>query len=325
MLPLLRPIAATLLAIAASSALAQAPAPLVVPANDSNTTALPIIRNNQVEGFLLIESGSGSPARSSLDRILGRTASPGVGAGINIPLDNGRRIGTSLTLESNPTVGLLCNGNSVSRSFGSLAQHCMVANLSPNPAPPLAYSRPGVRAEARLEGNRSALTASLGLNRFDIETPLAMPGTTPGTVPSDRLLSLGGAEFEQENIGLLGEIKVGESGWVSIGGNLARARIVPASQLPGGVRPEWNTGTLSLGGGVGNFGGEIIGRVIEIPGSSNSYSNVGLGVTWRAPWRARLSVGAENLATRGKNPFATAEKDDEESSRVPYIRYEQDL
>ena len=325
MLPLLRPIVATLLSIAALSAMAQAPAPLVLPADQSNTTALPIIRNNQVEGFLLIESGAGTPARSSLDRILGRSASPGVGAGINIPLDNGRRIGTSLTLESNPTVGLLCEGNSVSRSFGSLAQHCLVANLAPNPTLPLAYSRPGVRAEARLEGDRSALTASLGLNRFNVETPLALPGTLPGTGPSDVLLSLNGAEFEQENIGLVGELKVGESGWVSIGGTLARARIVPASQLPGGVRPEWNTGTLSLGGGVGNFGGEVIGRVIEVPGSSNTFSNVGLGVTWRAPWRARLSVGAENLATRGKNPFSAAEKDDDESSRVPYIRYEQDL
>lgn len=325
MLPFLRPIAATLLAVAALPALAQTPAPLVLPVDNSNTTALPIIRNNQVEGFLLIESGSGSPARSSLDRILGRGASPAVGAGINIPLDNGRRIGTSLTLETNPTVGLLCEGNRVSRSFGSLAQRCLVANLTPNPALPLAYSRPGVRAEARVEGVRSALTASLGLNRFDIETPLALPGSAPGTGPSDVLVALNGAEFEQEDIGLLGELKVGESGWVSIGGTLARARIVPASQLPGGVRPEWNTGSLSVGGGVGNFGGEIIGRVIEIPGSSSRYSNVGLGVTWRAPWRARLSVGAENVATRGKNPFATDDKDDEESSRAPYIRYEQDL
>jgi hypothetical protein len=327
MLPLLRPIVAALLAVAALPALAQSPAPLVLPADDSNTTALPIIRNNQVEGFLLIESGAGTPARSSLDRILGRTGAPGVGvgAGINIPLDNGRRIGTSLTLESNPTVGLLCQGNSVSRSIGSLSQRCMLANLAPNPALPLAYSRPGVRAEVRLEGDRSALSASLGLNRFDIETPLALPGTTAGAGQSDLLLSLNGAQFEQEDIGLLGELKVGESGWVSIGGTLARARIVPANQLPGGVRPEWNTGTLSLGGGIGSFGGEIIGRVIDVPGSSNTYSNVGLGVTWRAPWKARLSVGAENLAPRGKNPFSAADKDNDDSSRVPYIRYEQDL
>lgn len=325
----LRHIAILLIALAATVAHAQAPSPLVIPgqADDSTTTALPIIRNNQVEGFLLIESGSsGSAARSSLDRILGRSASPAVGAGLNIPLDNGRRIGTSLTLDSNPTIGLLCNGSTVSRSFGSLAQHCMVANLAPNPGLPLALSRPGVRAETRLEGDRGSITASLGLNRFDVETPVALPGALERGANTSLLLSLNGVEYDQEDIGLVGELKVGETGWVSIGGTLARARIVPASQLPGSVRPEWNSGSFTLGGGVGNFGGEIIGRVIEIPGSTERYSNLGLGVTWRAPWRARLSVGAENLVTRGKNPFATStDTEDDESSRVPYIRYEQDL
>lgn len=328
MLPLSRPIAAFLLAACAAVVHAQAPAPLVMASQDEgNTTALPIIRNNQVEGFLLIESGSnGSGTRSALDRMLGRDTGPSVGAGFTIPLDNGRRVGTSLSLETNPTVGLLCNGSAMSRSFGSLAQHCLVANLAPTPGSPLALSRPGLRAETRLEGDRSALTASLGLSRFDVDGPVALPGALAGNGGSDLMLSLNGSNFEQEDIGLLGEMKVGESGWVSIGGTLARARIVPASQLPGGVRPQWNTGTLSLGGGVGNFGGEIIGRVIEIPGSTARYSNVGVGVTWRAPWRARLSVGAENLASRGKNPFAPARNDDEdESSRVPYIRYEQDL
>ncbi|MFY2763028.1 hypothetical protein [Arenimonas sp. MALMAid1274] len=327
----LRHIAVLLIALAATAAHAQAPSPLVIPGqgqdDDGTTTALPIIRNNQVEGFLLIESGAGSAAaRSSLDRILGRTSSPAVGAGISLPLADGRRVGTSLTLESNPTIGLLCNGSTVSRSFGSLAQHCMVASLAPNPALPLALSRPGLRAETRIEGERASLTASLGLNRFDVETPLALPGSVRPASSSDLLLSLNGAEVDQEDIGLVGELKLGESGWVSIGGNLARARIVPASQLPGSVRPEWNSGTLTVGGGVGNFGGEIIGRVIEIPGSTQRYSNLGLGVTWRAPWRARLSVGAENLVSRGKNPFApSTDAEDDESSRVPYIRYEQDL
>ena len=329
MLPLLRPIAAVLLALVATGAHAQVPAPLVVPASqdDSATTALPIIRNNQVEGFLLIESGNASDgARSSLDRILGRERSPSLGAGIAIPFDNGRRLSTSLSLESNPTIGLLCNGSAVSRSFGALAQHCMVANLAPNPAAPLALSSPGVRAEARLEGDRSALGASLGLSRFDIDTPLSLPGARlGGTGGSDLLLSLHGASIEQEDLGLMGELKVGQSGWVSIGGTLARARIVPANQLPGGLPPQWNTGSFSVGGGVGDFGGEIIGRVIEIPGSTLRYSNVGVGVTWRAPWRARLSVGAENLVSRGKNPFSSSADDDSEESRVPYIRYEQDL
>lgn len=328
MLPL-RATALTLLALAATGAFAQAPAPLVVENNDNATTALPIIRNNQVEGFLLIESDAGAGTRSSLDRILGRnTVNPGVGAGFALPLDNGNRVGASLSLESNPTIGLLCEGTSVSRSFGALAQHCMVANLTPNPAAPLALAQPGLRAEARLEGERSSLSANLGLNRYDLDAPVALPGTqllSPNS-NSNLMLSLNGTEIEQEDIGLLGELKVGQSGWVSIGGTLARARIVSANQLPGGLPPEWNAGSLSVGAGHGNFGGEIVGRVIEIPGSTVRYSNVGVGVTWRAPWRARLSVGAENLLSNGRNPFAPSGEDEQdESSRVPYIRYEQDL
>jgi hypothetical protein len=324
---LLRATALTLFAVAATGAFAQVPSPLVVENNpDSATTALPIVRNNQIEGFLLIESDATTGARSSLDRILGRSNSPSLGAGLTLPLDNGRRVGASLSLESNPTLGLLCEGTSVSRSFGALAQHCMVANLSPNPAAPLALSRPGLRAEARLEGERSALSANLGLNRFDLDGPLALPGAASVIGASDLTLSLNGTEVQQEDIGLLGELKVGQSGWVSIGGTLARARIVSANQLPGGLPPQWNTGTLSLSAGHGNFGGEIVGRVIEIPGSTVRYSNVGVGVTWRAPWRARLSVGAENLMSNGRNPFAPSSDDEkDESARVPYIRYEQDL
>ena len=326
MLPL-RATALALLALAATGAFAQAPAPLVVENNDDGaTTALPIIRNNQVEGFLLIESDATAGARSSLDRILGRNHSPAVGAGLSLPMDNGRRVSASLSLESNPTLGLLCEGTSVSQNFGALAQHCMVANLSTNAAAPLASSQAGLRAEARLEGDRSALSASLGLNRFELEGPIALPGVNPVIGATDLALSLNGLDVEQEDIGLLGELKVGRSGWVSIGGTLARARIVSPNQLLGGLPPQWNNGSLSLSAGQGNFGGEIVGRVVEIPGSSVRYSNVGVGLTWRAPWRARLSVGAENLMSSGRNPFAPPSDDqNDESARVPYIRYEQDL
>ena len=329
MLPLSRPIAAFLLAACAAVVHAQAPAPLVMASQDEgNTTALPIIRNNQVEGFLLIESGSnGSGTRSALDRMLGRDTGPSVGAGFTIPLDNGRRVGTSLSLETNPTVGLLCNGSAMSRSFGSLAQHCLVANLAPTPGSPLALSRPGLRAETRLEGDRSALTASLGLSRFDVDGPVALPGALAGNGGSDLMLSLNGSNFEQEDIGLLGEMKVGESGWVSIGGTLARARIVPASQLPGGVRVRNGTPARSASAAASaTSAARSSAASSRSRAARRATAMSAVGVTWRAPWRARLSVGAENLASRGKNPFAPARNDDEdESSRVPYIRYEQDL
>src|SRR5688572_22527476 len=104
-------VATLVFALAATTAHAQAPAPLVVADRDDDaTTALPIIRNNQVEGFLLIESGGTPGPRASLDRILGRqAAAPAVGAGAAFPLAQGRRLSTSLSLESASTIGLLCD------------------------------------------------------------------------------------------------------------------------------------------------------------------------------------------------------------------------
>ena len=49
----------------------------------------------------------------------------------------------------------------------------------------------------------------------------------------------------------------------------------------------------------------------------------GLGLTWRTPWSGQLSVGADNVVTRGKNPFSATNPNDE--GTVPYVRYQQDL
>lgn len=328
MSPLLRPIAGIVLALAAVSAFAQAPSPLYLGerADDNQgTTALPILNNRsgQLEGFLLIE-GQGN-RDSALQRILGREPSANVGAGVVLPMDNGRRLGASLHLDANPTLGLLCDNSAVARRVGTLAQHCLTASLADaNAALPLVTARPGVRAAATLEGDRSRVTASIGLSKFETQ-PLLLPGARLAPAEAPLLLDLSGANIDQQEIGLLGEMQLGETGWVSIGGTLARARIVGTNDLPGGVRPSWNTGTIRLEGGIGDFGGEIVGRTIELPGAPSNYSDVGIGVTWRAPWRARLSVGAAGLMSHGENPFAGSKDDAEESTRVPYIRYEQDL
>ena len=51
---------------------------------------------------------------------------------------------------------------------------------------------------------------------------------------------------------------------------------------------------------------------------------MGLGLTWRTPWSGQLSVGADNVVTRGRNPFSTNGSKDDEGT-VPYVRYQQDL
>ncbi|KAA2285198.1 hypothetical protein [Arenimonas fontis] len=329
--PLLRAIAATLLALAAAAAAAQTPPPLVVPeqaSDDPFSAALPLVNqdNGRVEAFLLLDEARPTPATGGLQRLLGRDRSPSFGAGLAIPLDNGRRASASLSLETNPTLGLLCESSALARRVGNLARHCLASTLSPGQnlvLPTPQPQQPGLRAEARLDGQRGSLIASLGLRQLDLDGPLMLPGTLTGEAPLNLSLLPAGAQFEQQDIGLEGQLHFGDSVWVSIGGTLARARIVPAAALPGGLVPQWDTGTLTLGGGVGNFGGEIVGRVVEVPGMDGHYRNLGLGLTWRAPWKARLSVGAENLYSSGNNPFVSDE--DEDTSRVPYIRYEQDL
>ena len=67
----------------------------------------------------------------------------------------------------------------------------------------------------------------------------------------------------------------------------------------------------------------MFGRVIEVPGQPGKWEGFGVGLTWRTPWSGQLSVGADNVVTRGKNPFAPSKG--EEEGTVPYVRYQQDL
>ena len=55
-----------------------------------------------------------------------------------------------------------------------------------------------------------------------------------------------------------------------------------------------------------------------------SFEGLGVGLTWRTPWSGQLTVGAENVITRGKNPFSPTNGDSDEGT-VPYVRYEQGL
>ena len=313
----LRLLTCLLLAASVPTAFAQ---PKVLPPSQSttNTTVLPLWNNQsgQVDGVLLIEP-SVLPSLPS-QRII-RPSAPSAGKGL------GLRAG--LSLEANPGMGVLCNNGSVITSVGSMAGHCMLVNLGNQGATALPGSKTGVNGLLQLQKARSSLTGSLGVNRE------ALAGTSPvGPVSTDRrlldsLLGGGMASLDSRNASLIGQVSVGTQSWVSIGGTLARVRLIPTDQIPGGLPPEWNTGSLSLRGGIGRFGGEITGQMIEVPGQPSRYSSVGAGVTWRAPWRAKISVGADNLVTRGKNPFGLPDAPPAEADegRVPYVRYQQDL
>jgi hypothetical protein len=308
----LRPALCLILAafMAASTAFGQSTAPVRA---DANTSVLPVwnTENGQVDALLLIEP-SVLPALPS-QRIIDPVANPGL------------KLRAGLSVEANPGMGVLCNSGSVITSVGSMAGHCMLVNLGAQQNAPAR-----INGVAQLQRGRTSLTGSLGIARDTLgpSSPLPFGSTNADKRLLDSLLGPNSATLDSRNASLIGQVKLGTQSWLSIGGTLARVRLIPAEQLHNGLPPEWGAGSLSVAGGRGNFGGEITGQMIEVPGQPSRYSTLGAGVTWRTPWKAKLSVGADNIVTRGKNPFGlpdAREVQGEDEGRVPYVRYQQDL
>jgi hypothetical protein len=296
--------------MAATAAFGQSTAPVRA---DANTSVVPVwnTQNGQVDALLLIEP-SVLPELPS-QRIIGPVSNPGL------------KLRAGLSVEANPGMGVLCNSGSVITSVGSLAGHCMLVNLGEQQNAPAR-----INGVAQLQRGRTSLTGSLGIARDTLgpSSPLPFGNTSADKRLLDSLLGPNSATLDSRNASLIGQVKLGTQSWLSIGGTLARVRLIPAEQLHNGLPPEWGAGSLSLAGGRGNFGGEITGQMIEVPGQPSRYSTLGAGVTWRTPWKAKLSVGADNIVTRGKNSFGLPDArvfQGEDEGRVPYVRYQQDL
>lgn len=203
------------------------------------------------------------------------------------------------------TLGLVCDRrNGLASAIGNLANHCMLATLDSD--------------GSDREFNAGA-SLSRGNNRVGVVLGNARETLPAWLSPNSRV-----GKLDQNSLTLYGQKNIGREATVSIGGTLARARLIPADDIPSEVTDRWTTKTFTVGAGVGNFGANIIGRVVDTPGAPGHWSGLGLGLTWRTPWSGQLTVGAENVVTRGKNPFAPSNSDQDEGT-VPYVRYEQDL
>lgn len=274
--------------IAAAGAHAQA-------RSGSEQTVLPVWNqgSGKVEALLLLEPTRGNRSGSnwrfgseSLD------AAFGLGAG--------------------DSLGLLCSSTR-GASVNSLASQCLLATLGNDGQ--TGMRRLGAGASIGRPGNRLGVAASTR----DTSLPSWL---TPESAASSSVA--GGGRVEQNDLQVFGEKEIGEEAYVSIAGTFARARLVPVTDAPG-LAQRWDSKSLSVGGGYGAFSANIIGRVVEVNGQpGNKWEGLGLGLTWRTPWSGQLTVGAENVVTRGKNPFAPSNIEADEGT-VPYVRYEQGL
>lgn len=210
-------------------------------------------------------------------------------------------------LSSGDSLGLLCNSSRGS-SISGLASHCMLASLGDDDD-----IAPGRRISATTSfnrpGGRIGLSAGTGKD--------SLPAWLANGVKAQA------GHLEQNDLTVFGQKNIGREGFVSIGGTYAKARLVPLSDVSPAIVDEWDSKTLTVGGGYGAFSANVIGRVVDAPGQSK-WEGLGLGITWRTPWSGQLTVGADNVITRGKNPFSPRNESNDDGA-IPYVRYEQDL
>jgi len=255
-------------------------------ASKRDSTVLPVWNNTsgKVEAVLLLEP-TGEAAAGARWRLGSNT------------------LGAAFGLEAGDSLGLVCNRQNGVGSISSLISNCALAELSDDK-----------------DGGSQRMSAGASLSRPGGKLGLSA-GTGRDSLPA-WLSSNAGARVEQNDLAVFGQKNIGREGFVRIGGAVARARLVPIADVPA-MADRWSTKSLSVGGGFGAFSANIVGRVVDVPGKSD-WEGLGLGLTWRTPWSGQLTVGAENVVTRGKNPFSPTTANEDEGT-VPYVRYEQDL
>ena len=253
-------------------------------------TVLPVWNsgNGRVEALLVLEPASGS-----------KRAGPSWGLG-------SAALSSTFGLTRGDSLGLLCSGSQSAPGLNALASNCLLATLDGdgrNLSTGVSLSRGNLRGAVQLGNQRLPLGAA-----FQQPSGIRNPA----------------ARIEQTDLTVHGQKDIGREGYVSLAGTYAKARLVPLADASPAVASRWDSKSLSVGAGYGPFSANVVGRVIEVPGQLGKWEGLGLGITWRTPWSGQLTVGADNVVSRGKNPFAPRNVNDDEDT-VPYVRYQQDL
>ena len=275
---------ALLLAFGALGSAAQA-------AEKRDQTVLPVVNNanGKVEALLVLEPADG------------------VQAGTRWRFGN-NSLDATFGLDAGDSLALLCDRTSgVASALGSLPNNCLLAALGAN-LDDNGSRRTSVGAALNRASGRVGV--SLGSGRDTLPAWL-----TPGTHGT-------GGKVDVNDLTVVAQKNISSQGYVSIAGTEAKARLAPVTEFPA-LADRWSSRSLTVGGGFGPFGASIVGHVLDAPGQPR-WEGLGLGLTWRTPWSGQLTVGADNVITRGKNPFSPAGEGEDEGT-VPYVRYEQDL
>jgi hypothetical protein len=255
----------------------------------SDQTILPVWNNasGKLEALLVLEPMGGAQAGTRLR--FGNAA-----------------LDTTFGLETGHSLGLLCDRKKGLGALGSLSNNCMLATLG----------------DGLLDNGSHRASANAAITRGTGKVGLSL-GSGHDTLPAWLTPGAAGGRVDVNDLTVFAQKNLSRQGYVSIAGTVAKARLISPSEAPA-LADRWSSRTLSIGGGFGAFGANIVGHVVDTPGQPK-WEGLGLGLTWRTPWSGQLTVGADNVITRGKNPFTPASDGTEDEGTVPYVRYQQDL
>lgn len=253
-------------------------------------TVLPVLDSSgKVEAFLVLEPASAS--QTSRRWRMGEN-----------------QFDAAFGLQAGSSLALLCSpGSSFTGAVSNLARNCQLASVG----------------DAQTQGRRASATASVARSGGGVGLTLGESRETlPAWLSPSRAASAG--DVELNDLTVFATKDVGDDAYVSLAGTLAKATLIPSASAPANLSDQWTSRSLTVGGGIGRFSANIVGQVVDTPGLPK-WEGVGLGVSWRTPWSGQLTVGADNVITRGKNPFSKMIDGGEDEGAVPYIRYQQDL
>jgi len=266
---------------------------------NTTPTVIPVwnVHSGQIEALLVLESNPASTKRAWVKAAEDpNIVWPGQKTQ-NVNLDSG--------------MAIFCSGQANTFNQLSLLGGCALGkNSSQYPA----INSPGLQTKALLQRRAKpvdgALLSSLSAkDRQLLATEFDSPATPPKT------LNLSPAKATD--------------GWVSINGNLTRGKLIPASQFPKGVPTEWDKKTFELPEREKALSGEVVGNVVQIPGQDSNLQSIGAGLSWKTPWKGKVSLGAESVLSQGRSTNSSSTQAPIVDQRVdgvtPYVRVEIDL
>lgn len=218
---------------------------------------------------------------------------------------------------------------------------------APNAPAACATSSPAARYGAFRLGTELAVNDAIGVdlsyglswlrrdNSILPETDLhpawdLLSGNGTGVLPA---LIIPGAELaniQNSGVSALTHWRLNDAETLNLGASLGHIQLSGVGNVP---LVNFNQASVGVGLRYGSFSGMVVGRMLgpadPINGIQQRWSGLDLGISWRTPWQAELSVGAQNVWSSGSLPNladpAVTREIDANQARVPYVQYHQDL